>query len=172
MNARSFDPESPAVRKLRSQVTSRVQLAAFMGAKLPLGLLAGLRIHSLDAEQCVCSVRYRWMTTNPFRSTYFAALAMAAEMSTGALGLSLVRAAPEPVSILIVGMHGTFTKKATDRTTFTCADGRKVQDAVLQALTSGQGVTVQTETIGRNQAGDEVARFTFTWSFRKKGARA
>ena len=51
MNApRTFDPDGPKVRKLRAQVTSRAKLAAFMGAKLPLGLLAGLRVTHLDAE--------------------------------------------------------------------------------------------------------------------------
>jgi len=171
MNARAFDPNGEAVRKIRAQVTSRAKLAAFMGAKLPLGLLAGLRVTHVDAESCSASVRYRWMTTNPFRSTYFAALAMAAEMSTGVLGLSLVQAAPEPVSILIVGMTGEFVKKATDVTTFTCRDGRAVQEAVMQAVETGQGVTVQTETVGTNRAGEVVARFTFTWSFKKKQRR-
>ncbi len=171
MNARAFDPDSPKVRKLREQVTSPLKLALFMGMKLPLGLLAGLKVTHVDAESCSVTVRYRWMTTNPFRSTYFAALAMAAEMSTGTLGLSLVQAAPEPVSILIVGMTGSFVKKATDVTTFTCADGQKIQDAVMEALATGEGVTVETETIGLNKAGDEVARFTFTWSFKKKTKR-
>ena len=168
MNARAFDPNSPAVERLRKQVTNPVKLAAFMGAKLPLGLLAGLRIRALDADRCVVTVRYRWMTTNPFRSTYFAALAMAAEMSTGTLGLSLVRAAPDPVSMLIVKLEGEFVKKAVGLTTFTCTAGPAVQAAVIEALQTGEGVTVDAETIGTDEAGDVVARFTFTWSFRKK----
>lgn len=168
MNARAFDPDSPAAQKLRKQVMNPLALAAFMGAKLPLGLLAGLRIRALDAETCSTTVRYRWMTTNPFRSTYFAALAMAAEMSTGTLGLSLVRSAPEPVSMLIVGMKGDFVKKAVGLTTFTCTDGVRIQAAVAEALRTGEGVTVDTETVGRDESGEEIARFTFTWSFRKK----
>lgn len=171
MNARAFDPDGPKVRKMRDQVTSRLKLALFMANKLPLGLMAGLRVTDVDARSCSVSVRYRWITTNPFRSTYFAALAMAAEMSTGVLGLSLVQAAPEPVSILIVGMTGEFVKKATDTTTFTCSDGQAIQDAVLEALKTGEGVTVETTTVGLNEAGEEVARFTFTWSFRKKSPR-
>jgi hypothetical protein len=168
MNARAFDPNNPASQRMRKQVTNPLVFAAFLGAKLPLALVAGLRIRALDADHCTATVRYRWLTTNPFRSTYFAALAMAAEMSTGALGLSLVRASPEPVSMLIVGMSGEFTKKAVGLTTFTCRDGVKVQAAVVGALGSSEGVTVQTETVGVDESGDEVARFRFTWSFRKK----
>ena len=171
MNALAFDPNSPEVERLRKRVTNRVAFMAFMAAKLPMGLLAGLRICTLDADHAVVTVRYGWLTTNPFKSTYFAVLAMAGEMSTGALGLSLVTAAPEPMSMLIVSMTGGFSKKAVGLTTFTCRDGAKVQAAVAKALQAGQAVTVDTETIGVSEAGDEVARFTFTWSFKTKTQR-
>ena len=168
MNA-SFDPNGPRARRMRDQVTSPLKLAAFMAAKLPMALIAGIRVRSLDAETCTTTVRYRWINTNPFKSTYFAVLAMAAEMSTGALGLSLVQAAPVPVSILVVGMEAEFVKKATGLTTFTCTDGRVLQDAVKEALRTGEGVTATTRSVGVDEAGDVVARFTFTWSFRRKG---
>lgn len=168
MNA-SFDPNGPRARRMRSQVTSPLKLAAFMAVKLPMALIAGIRIRSLDAETCTTTVRYRWINTNPFKSTYFAVLAMAAEMSTGALGLSLVQAAPVPVSILVVGMEAEFVKKATGLTTFTCTDGRVLQDAVKEALRTGDGVTATTRSVGVDEAGDIVARFTFSWSFRRKG---
>jgi len=172
MNASApFHPDGTAVTRMRARVTNGLLLAAFMASKLPLGLVAGLRIRALTAERCVTTVRYSWITTNPFRSTYFAALAMAAEMSCGALGLSLVLAAPVPVSILIVAMTADFVKKATDTTTFVCDDGSRIQEALLTALREGpggNGVTVETRSVGTNHAGDVVARFTFTWSFRVK----
>jgi hypothetical protein len=166
MNARAFDPESPAARKLRARVTNRLAFGAYLATKLPMGWLAGLRVEHLDARSCRTSVRYRWLTQNPFRSTYFAVLAMAAELSTGALGLSLVRAAPEPVSILVTGIEGTFIKKATDTTTFTCEDGEALQAAILQTLETREGVEVETRSVGRNRAGDEVCRFVITWSLK------
>lgn len=164
----SFDPNGPAVEKLRRRVRNRWLLRLFMLGKLPLGLLAGLRITHIDADVCEVAVPYRWITTNPFRSTYFAALSMAAEMSTGALGLALVEAAPEPVSFLIVGMNADFSKKATDLTTFRCEGGEAMTAAMLEALETGKPVKTTLETVGRNKAGDEVARFTFTWSFKRK----
>lgn len=168
MNA-AFDPNGPAAERMRAQVQSPFKLAAFMAAKLPMGLLAGIRLREISAEHCATTVRYRWITTNPFRSTYFAVLAMAAEMSTGALGLSLVRAAPVPVSILVVGMKADFVKKATGLTTFTCTDGLVLQDAVKQAIATGEGVTATTRSVGVDAQGEVVARFEFTWSFRRKG---
>lgn len=171
MNARVFDPDNPRARTLRARLASRWKLGAFMASKLPMGLLAGLRITHVDAEWCTCQVRYGWLTTNPFKSTYFAVLAMAAEMSTGALALAMVRTAPEPVSILVTGLQADFVKKATDTTTFTCADGPAFADALRQTLRTGEGVTVDARTVGRNLAGDEVARFTITWSLKRRASR-
>ncbi|HJN74539.1 MAG TPA: DUF4442 domain-containing protein [Myxococcota bacterium] len=166
-----FDTDSAEVQALRDKMLSPALLSAYMLAKLPLALIAGLRIRSFDADHCAVSVPYRWLTTNPFRSTYFAALSMAAEMSTGALGLSVVEAAPEPISILIVRMEGQFVKKATDLTTFTCRAGAEMAQAVATALATGESVECTAETIGTNPDGVEVARFTFTWSFKKKRKR-
>jgi hypothetical protein len=95
---------------------------------------------------------------------------MAAEMSTGALGLTLVQASPVPVSILVVGMQAEFVKKATGLTTFTCSDGALLQDAVKEALRTGEGVSATTRSVGVDASGEVVARFTFTWSFRRKSS--
>jgi len=135
---------------------------------LPLGLVAGLRVRTLDGRVGEATVPYRWLTTNPFRSTYFAALSMAAELSQGALGMSVVEAAPEPVSILIVGMEGEFVKKATGLTVFRCEEGEKMSEAVLKTLETGEPVRLTLESVGRSESGVEVARFRYTWSFKRK----
>ena len=58
----------------------------FYFQKLPAAFFSGVRIKEVGETKCRVSVPYKWFTQNPFRSTYFACLAMAAEMSTGALG--------------------------------------------------------------------------------------
>jgi hypothetical protein len=150
-------------------------LRGFFLAKLPLALAAGLKVRELDAGRCVTSVPYGWRTTNPFRSTYFAALSMAAELSTGALSLLATELAGEPVALLIVNLTVSFGKKATALTTFTCEDGAKAFAAVASTVATGEPATAVMETVGRLPDGVEVARFTFTWSFKKRsrpGARA
>ena len=166
-----FDANSPAVEKLRRRVRNPWLLRAFMLRKLPMGLLAGLKITEIDEQACAVSVPYNWLNTNPFRSTYFAVLAMAAEMSSGALGLGVVEAAPEKVSMLIVGMEAEFVKKASSVTTFRCEAGKAMADAVIETLRTGESVTVKVPTVGTNREGQIVARFTFTWSFKKKQRR-
>ena len=57
----------------------------YLLTRLPSAFFAGLKISDLEADTCTVTVRYKWFTRNPFRSIYFACLAMAAEMSTGVL---------------------------------------------------------------------------------------
>ncbi len=140
----------------------------FMLRKMPLGLMAGLRVATLDSKQCQTTVPYGWRTTNPFRSTYFAALSMAAELSTGALAMAAIELTPGSTSMLIVGMEAQFGKKATSRTTFTCNDGDAIFATVQEALSSGAPATIQATSVGRMDDGTEVARFVFTWSFKKR----
>lgn len=137
-------------------------------SKLPLALMAGVKLRELDAEHSVATVPYGWRSTNPFRSTYFAALAMAAELSTGALALVAIEASQKPVAMLIVNMTASFEKKATALTAFTCPDGAKLAAAVARAVESGEAATAEAETVGRRADGTIVARFTFTWSFKAR----
>lgn len=140
----------------------------FLLMKLPAAYFSGVRIRKMTADSCEVSVPYRWGTQNPFRSTYFACLAMAAELSTGALAMSLIYQRKPAVSMLIVKMESEYHKKATGRTFFTCADGEAMKQAVENALTSGEPQTFTAISTGRNTAGETVAEFRFTWSFRAK----
>jgi hypothetical protein len=159
---------SAKAERTRQRMLSPFWIRLFFLAKLPLALVAGLRLHELTDERCSASVPYGWRSTNPFRSTYFAALAMAAELSTGALALRAVESAPGSVALLITGMTASFEKKATARTTFTCTDGPRLAEAVARAAGTGEPVEVTTETVGTMADGTVVARFTFTWSFKAR----
>jgi uncharacterized protein DUF4442 len=161
-------PASPAADKLRSRLLNPFLLRGYLLAKVPLALIAGLRVRELTAERCVATIPYGWRTTNPFRSTYFAALSMAAEMSTGALSGVAAGSAPAPVAMLIVGLEASFGKKATSLTAFTCEDGAKAAAAVAETVRTGERALARMETVGRSPDGTEVARFTFTWSFKKR----
>lgn len=157
--------------RLRRAILNPWKLKLFMLGKLPMGLLAGLRVTAFDEERAAVTIRYGYLTKNPFRSLYFACLAMAAELSTGVQGLVQV-ADGAPVSMLVVGLEGTFTKKAVGRITFTCADGAAIAQAVAEARATGEGRTVVCTSTGRDEAGDEVAIFKLTWSFKAKGGPA
>ena len=154
---------------LRRAILNPWKMRLFMLRKLPMGLLAGLRVVAFDEEKAAVTIRYGYLTKNPFRSVYFACLSMAAELASGVQGM--VRAAEEsPVSMLVVGLEGTFTKKAVGRITFTCPDGPAIARAVAEARATGEGRAVICTSTGHDEAGDEVAVFRLTWSFKAKGA--
>lgn len=159
---------APKADKLTARLKNPFLFRGFLLAKLPLALVAGLRVREVDTERCVVTIPYGWRTTNPFRSTYFAALSMAAEMSTGALSMLATELASSPVALLIVNLEASFEKKAQALTTFTCEDGRKAFDAVAETVRTGEPATARMETVGRSPDGTVVARFVFTWSFKRR----
>jgi acyl-coenzyme A thioesterase PaaI-like protein len=162
---------APRAAKLAARLKSPFLLRGFMLAKLPLALVAGLRVRELDPERCVVTVPYGWRTTNPFRSTYFAALSMAAEMSTGALAMLATELEATPVALIIVDLQASFEKKAQSLTAFTCEEGRKAFDAVAETVRTGEPATARMETVGRSPDGTVVARFAFTWSFKRRSQK-
>ncbi|HEX4496989.1 MAG TPA: DUF4442 domain-containing protein [Thermoanaerobaculia bacterium] len=159
---------APQAAKLAARLKHPFLFRGFMLAKLPLALFAGLRVREVDTERCVVTVPYGWRTTNPFQSTYFAAQSMAAEMSTGALAMMATELAGAPVALLIVNLEASFEKKAQALTTFTCEDGPKAFAAVAETVRTGQPATARMETVGRSPDGTVVARFAFTWSFKRR----
>lgn len=155
-------PDPDLLRKMKNRWGQR---ALFL-AKLPLAFLAGLRIDECDGHECAVSLPYGWRTQNPFRSIYFAALAMAAELSSGALGLLAVQSSKRSVAQLITRIEGDFIKKADARTTFRCKDGDKIFAAVAHTIETGEAVTVDSTTEGTLPDGTVVARFQVSWSFK------
>jgi hypothetical protein len=131
----------------------------FLFSKLPAAYFSGVRVREIDETKCKVSVPFKWLTQNPFRSTYFASLSMAAEMSTGALALGHLYKRKPAVSMLVVKTEGEYFKKATDKTTFVCEDGLGIKKSIDDAIESGEGKTIRAKTIGKNKAGELVAEF-------------
>ena len=161
-------PPFPADEKLIKQMRSRLGFGAYLGAKLPLGAFAGLRIDEFDAHKCAVSLPFGWRTQNPFQSIYFAAQCMAAELSTGALAMLAIQSSNESVAMLVTNMNASFGKKATKRSTFVCEDGINVFEAIDHTIKTGESVTLNMHTIGRMPNGEQISEFTFEWSFKKR----
>ncbi len=168
--AESVEQKSNAeeIAKIRKQMLSPWKMKAYMMAKLPMGFLAGLRIRELTTGKCTVSVPYKWLNTNPFKSTYFAVLGMAAELSTGALSLMAAQLSEGSIATLITGLKADFVKKAVHVTNFTCEEGGKIFAAVEEASVTGVPTTATVKTTGRSAEGVVVAEFEFTWSFKKR----
>jgi len=158
------------VERARADFLNPLKMRAFFLARLPLALFAGLRVKSLTPDRCEVVVPRGWRSTNPFKSTYFAAQSMAAELSTGALAMLATEGATGSVALLITDLRATFEKKAVADAVFTCEDGPKAFAAVAETLRTGEGVVAEMETVGRMADGTVVSRFVFSWSFKKRSS--
>ncbi|MBY0434105.1 MAG: DUF4442 domain-containing protein [Cyclobacteriaceae bacterium] len=157
---------SPAQQKFVKRITNPFLFNLFLLIKLPMGFLSGMKIKQADTQTCVTTVPYRWLNQNPFRSTYFAVLSMAAELSTGMAALLAVEGTS--VAVIIVNMEAEFIKMAKNTTTFTCLECQKLFEAAAHARATGEAVTATVETTGVSQDGVTVAKFKFTWSFKAR----
>lgn len=140
----------------------------FLLSKLPAAFFSGVRVVDADESKCSVKVPYKWFSQNPFKSTYFACLSMAAEMSTGVLALAHIYKRQPSVSMLVSKVEGSFLKKATGITVFTCEDGPAIKQTIEDAIMSGEGKIITAKSYGRNEAGEVVAEFAVTWSFKVK----
>lgn len=145
-----------------------VRFRMYLLTRLPSAFFSGLRIREMDDRRCLITVPYTWFSKNPFRSTYFACLSMAAEMSTGALAMAHLFNHKPPVSMLVVRLEAEYFKKAVGRTLFTCADGHAIRKTIEEAVAGGEGRTFRARSVGTNPAGETVAEFFITWSFKPK----
>ena len=145
-----------------------VKFRLFLFLKLPSAFFAGVRLRDIDEKKCVVTVPYKWFSQNPFRSTYFACLSMAAEMTTGSLAMTHVYKRNPPISMLVVKVESEYFKKATGRTTFVCEDGNMIEKAIEESISNGEARIVKAKSVGKNKDGETIAEFYITWSFKKK----
>ncbi|MGQ7946739.1 DUF4442 domain-containing protein [Flavobacterium sp. WC2509] len=144
------------------------KLNRFILFKLPSAYICGVRVKFIDKDQCVVTVKHRWINQNPFNSMYFAVQAMAAEMTTGAMVIDKIQASGKKISMLVANNKSNFSKKATGRITFVCKDGHLIEEAVQKTIANGEGQTFWMKSIGTNEEGVQVSEMDFEWSIRAK----
>ena len=154
--------------KIRHRVLSPFGFKLFLWRKLPLGAFAGLRLRSLDEGGCTVILPGGWRTQNPFRSTYFAAQAMAAEMSTGAPAMVLVQGNDARISFLVTEVRARYTKKIAGESQFTFREIGEMADTIERATQTGEAATFVARSVGKNEAGDVASEFEVTWSFKQR----
>jgi hypothetical protein len=161
----SFGPKAEARRR---QVLSRLPTTLWMWKTLPLAAFAGLRVVRLDEAGCSVRLPGGWRTQNHFRSTYFGAQAMAAEMSTGAPALVLLADAPTSVAMLVVGLSATYSKKIVGPSVFAFDDVPGMGAAIEKASATDDPQVFVARSVGRDVAGNVAAEFEITWSFKRR----
>jgi len=154
----------PYNQKLAHSFTNRWKLRFWMASHLPMGMLTGMRIHSIDENGCVVVLKERWWIRNPFGSVFWAVMGMAAELSTGAL---VYVYAVKGVKFILVGVEGTFFKKVKGKSYYFCQAGPEILRLTEQMQDAGDSGEV-IMPVQVKDAGDQLlAEFSFRWQLRK-----
>ena len=156
------------MNKFLQLVQHPLKFRMFLLSKLPSAYFSGLRVHYANEKKCIVTIPYKWFSQNPFKSTYFACLSMAAEMSTGILAMAHVYKRDPPISMLVLKVDSNYLKKAVGQTRFECRDGILIKQTIDDAVISGEGKIITARSTGRNKEGEVVADFLITWSFKEK----
>ena len=146
--------------------SSRVN--AFMFFKLPLGWWSGMRVKSLTDTTAIVKITHKWINQNPFKSMFWAAQGMAAEMSTGVLVMQEIEYSKRKVSMLVTHQESDFFKKATGTILFTCQGGIQIRKAIQESVKTGEGQVITLTSEGVNGDGVVVSNFQFQWSLKVK----
>ena len=147
---------------------SPYKLNKYLMFKLPAAYICGVRTTQLTPELCEVKVRHRWINQNPFNSMFWAVQGMAAELTTGALVMSYIRASDRKISMLVLNNKAHFSKKARGRLTFLCQQGLDVKAAIDASIRTGEGQTIWMHASGIDEQGDEVSNFSFEWALKVK----
>ncbi|MCI1265456.1 MAG: DUF4442 domain-containing protein [Saprospiraceae bacterium] len=135
--------------------------------KLPSLIFWGVKIKSLTMDSCSTTIPYHWRTQNPFKSIYFAALAGAAELSTGALCMLAIQG-NQLVSMLVINLQAEYFKKANQKITFICDQGESIQQTISNLSEINPSNTITLVSNGYNEHHELVAQFKISWSFKLK----
>lgn len=144
------------------------RFGCYLFIKLPAAFFSGIRVKQINEDVCITRVPFKWLTQNPFKSTYFASLAMAAEMSTGLLALSNIYKRDLRISMLVIKMEALYFKKTTGTIWFTCEQGREFTSVIGQAIDTGEARTMIAKSTGINNVNEIIAEFAITWSFKAR----
>lgn len=153
---------------LLNKLNNRWLFRLFLLRSLPAAFFSGVKMGKVSTDSSEIIIRFSWFSQNPFRSIYFACLSMAAEMSSGILALVHTSGKHPKISMLVLGVEASFMKKAVGAIRFQCADGRIIEQAVLDAIRTGQGTVCDTISTGVDEQGRTVAEFKIRWSFKQK----
>lgn len=147
---------------------SASKINTFLFFKLPLGWLSGMRVKKINTTSCEVKIKHKWLNQNPFKSMFWAAQGMAAELSTGILVMQAIEESNQKVSMLVTHQQGSFYKKATGRIVFSCNAEDTIQNTIQKSIATKEGQAIILTSEGKNEEGVVVSKFEFEWSLKVK----
>jgi acyl-coenzyme A thioesterase PaaI-like protein len=145
-----------------------LKFRTLMFFQIPLIWFSGIRVKHFNRNHCEVKLPFTRRTQNPFRSVYFAAQCMAAELSTGLMVMAETLETGKKCSMLVTHMNAVFVKKASEEIIFSCEPLHILNEAIQLALKNNEPVKFKLKSEGKLKDGTVVAEFEFEWSLKFK----
>ena len=138
----------------------------FLFFKLPSAFFCGVRLKFIDSSKSIVSIKHSWFNKNPYKSIFWAAQGMAAELTTGSLLIKTINQSGHNVSMLVVENKSFFFKKATGKIIFQCNEGKKIQNLINSLNHENNKGVIDLKSTGFDSNNIKVSEFTFKWSLK------
>ncbi|MGM5629648.1 thioesterase [Apibacter raozihei] len=145
---------------------TKENFAIFIKDHLPIAELAGITLQFSSETVAKTQVSLAFINQNPFKSMFWAVQGMAAELSSGVLCINAINKFKHDISMLVIKQEAEFLKKAIGTLTFTCVQGKEIENIIAKSIISQKGESIIVKSEGIDESGDCVAIFYFTWSFK------
>jgi acyl-coenzyme A thioesterase PaaI-like protein len=145
-------------------------LRAFSLLKIPMLFFISPTVEAIDDNHCTIRIPLSFRTRNHIGSMYFGVLAAGADCAGGLIAMYFIRKLGSRIGMVFKDFKADFLKRAEGDTFFTCLDGEKVRNAVIEAGERDIRVDVPvhiTATVPSKLGDDPVARFELTLSLRR-----
>ncbi len=159
-----MDKKTISIKKLKKKIWFNL----FSIVKLPLAFITNLSINEITDELCVTKVKYNYINKNPFKSTYFASLSMAAELATGILTTYHIQNSEKKIAFIVTSMKAEFNKKAKGTTFFRCDQGNEIKKLIKNLNLKDDKGKISLIVNGYNENKETICQFTFEWSLKKQ----
>ena len=143
-----------------------IKYTFFLFFQLPSAFFCGVRLKYLDSFKSIVSINHSWFNKNPFKSIFWAAQGMAAELTTGSLIKNAIKESGVNVSYLVVENKSSFYKKATGKIIFECNQGKELQDLFNSFDKDNNKAIIELKSVGVDSNNVKVSEFSFTWSLK------
>ena len=138
----------------------------FLLRKLPAAYFCGARMRSLDSDQCEIKITLNWFNKNPFKSMFWAAQGMSAELTTCLMITDKIKKSGYDISMLLISNSSDYFKKATGTIIFNCSQGNKIDDMIEKLINLKTPQKIVLSSTGINRQNVTVSKFTFEWSLK------
>jgi acyl-coenzyme A thioesterase PaaI-like protein len=158
------------MEKDKKKLLKKIKWQLFLLGKVKIPMLGytGLKLIEINDKTVKAQIKLKRKTKNHLNSMYFGALAVGADVAAGIHAFYFANVHEKKVSFAFKGMSCEFIKRAESDCMFISEDGKKVEDAILESIETGDRVNTTTVVKAYDKENDLVATFEMIVSVKCK----